>query len=64
VARPKLGLFVEVDQSLENRAATTSRLATQLQLRLGDQRIDGILADPDTTRLRIHALARRDGIRL
>lgn len=59
-----LDLLVEVDRPLENRAATASRLAAQLQIRLGDQRIDILLIDPRTTPQPIHEVARRQGIAL
>jgi hypothetical protein len=39
-------------------------LAAELQLRLGDQRIDVILVDPDTVPQPIHTIARQQGIRL
>jgi len=59
-----IDLFIEVDRILENRAATASRLAGQLQLLLGDQRIDVILVDPGTTPQPIHAAARQQGVTL
>ncbi|MGA7983257.1 MAG: nucleotidyltransferase domain-containing protein [Chromatiaceae bacterium] len=59
-----IDLFVEVDQTLSNRAAAASRLAAELQLRLGDQRIDVLLVDPETRPQPIHAVARQQGIRL
>ena len=59
-----IDLFVEVDQTLANRAAVASRLAAELQLRLGDQRIDVILVDPETRPQPIHAVARQQGIGL
>ena len=59
-----IDLFVEADQLLANRAAAASRLAAQLQLALGDQRIDIILVDRDSAPQPIHAVARQQGIPL
>lgn len=59
-----IDLLVDVDRPLANRAASASRLAAELQLRLGDQRIDVILVDPDTVPQPIHTIARQQGIRL
>lgn len=59
-----LDLYVEVNRILENRPAAASRLAAELQLALGDQHIDILLADPATTRQRIHKVARTKGIAL
>ena len=59
-----IDLFVEVDRLLDNRAAAASRLGAQLQLMLGDQRIDIVLVDPDSAPQRIHAVARQQGIPL
>ena len=59
-----IDLFVQIDRLLENRAAAASRLAAQLQLTLGDQRIDIILVDRDSASQRIHAVARQQGIPL
>ena len=59
-----IDLYVEVDQALPNRAATASRLAARLQLILGEQRIDIVLVDPNTTPQTVHAVARHEGIAL
>ncbi len=59
-----IDLYIEVDQVLVNRAATASRLAAQLQMALGDQRIDVLLVDPQTPRQPIHGVAAREGVAL
>lgn len=59
-----IDLYIEVDQVLDNRAAAASRLAAQLQLVLGDQRIDVVLVDPQTPRQPIHGIAAREGVAL
>ena len=59
-----IDLYVEVDEALGNRAALASRLAARLQLRMGDQRIDVVLVDPQTPSQPIHSAAREEGVRL
>lgn len=59
-----IDLYIEVKHVLDNRVAAASRLAGQLQLRLGDQRIDVVLVDPATAPRPIHAAARSEGIDL
>jgi predicted nucleotidyltransferase len=59
-----IDVYVEVDHPVVNRAAAASRLAALLQLRLGDQHIDVVLADPRTEALPIHRHAREHGIAL
>jgi predicted nucleotidyltransferase len=57
-------LFVETDQRLPNRAAASARLAGELQLILGDQHIDIVLADAETPHQRLFETARARGIQL
>jgi predicted nucleotidyltransferase len=59
-----IDLYIEVDQVLPNRAAAASRLIAQLQIALGDQRIDVVLVDPDTAHQPIHETAQRQGVAL
>lgn len=59
-----LDLYIEVDRPVHNRAAAASRLAAQLQLVLGDQQIDVLVADPATYGQPIHRSARAQGIPL
>ncbi|TCT20213.1 hypothetical protein EDC35_106140 [Thiobaca trueperi] len=59
-----IDLFVETNQRIANRAAMASRLAAQLQITLGDQRIDVILVDPETRPQPIHAQVRHHGVPL
>ena len=49
---------------MANRAAAASRLTARIQFALGDQRIDVLLADPDTVRQPIHDVARAEGVAL
>ncbi|MEF8794095.1 nucleotidyltransferase domain-containing protein [Thiohalorhabdus sp.] len=59
-----IDLFVETDRPIANRAETASRLAARLQLRLGDQRIDVVLVDPQTQAQPIHSAAKETGVPL
>lgn len=59
-----IDLLVEVGHAQANRAASASRLAAELQIALGDQRIDIVLVDPNTAPQPIHEIARQQGIGL
>lgn len=59
-----IDLLIEAGQPLKDRVATACRVASELQLRLGDQRIDVLLIDPATTPQPIHRIARETGVAL
>ena len=59
-----IDLLVEVAHPVSNRAAAAARLAAELQIALGDQRIDIILVDPNSNPRPIHTVARRTGVPL
>lgn len=59
-----LDLLVDVGYALDNRAATASRLEAELQLALGDQKIDVIVVDPTVRHAEIHESARSSAIPL
>lgn len=59
-----IDLLVEVDRPVSNRAAAAARLAAELQIALGDRRIDIVLVDPNSTPQPLHATARRTGVTL
>jgi uncharacterized protein len=59
-----IDLLVEVDRPVSNRAAAAARLAAELQIALGDRRIDIVLVDPTSTPQPIHTAARRTGVTL
>jgi predicted nucleotidyltransferase len=59
-----IDLLIEVDHPLGNRAAAAARLEAELQIALGDQRIDILLVDPNTIPQPIHTAARRTGVPL
>jgi predicted nucleotidyltransferase len=59
-----IDLYIVSTSPIANRAATAARIAGRLQRRLGDQRIDVVLADPDTPHLVIHEVAEKTGVSL
>lgn len=59
-----IDLLVEVPKPVGNRPAAAARLAAELQLALGDQRIDVVLVDPGTPPAPVHEAARRHGVPL
>lgn len=59
-----IDLLVETDQRLPNRVASACRLASELQMQLGDQRIDVIVIDTATQEQPIHQVARQTGVML
>lgn len=59
-----IDLLVETDERQPNRVASACRLASELQMQLGDQRIDVLIVDPATREQPIHQIARQTGIAL
>jgi predicted nucleotidyltransferase len=59
-----IDLLLEVDHPVSNRAAAGARFAAELQIALGDQRIDILIVDPSTPPEPIHDAARRSGVAL
>lgn len=59
-----IDLLVETGSVVENRASAAARLCAILQRRLGEQRIDVVLVDPQTAHQPIHDIARQTGIEL
>ncbi|MDV6340896.1 nucleotidyltransferase domain-containing protein [Nitrosomonas sp. Is35] len=57
-----IDLLIETEQKLADRVLTTCRLTSQLQLQLGDQKIDVIIIDPETREQPIHQIARQTGV--
>jgi len=57
-----IDLLVETDERQPNRVASACRLASELQMQLGDQRIDVLIIDPATREQPIHQIARQTGI--
>lgn len=59
-----IDILVETDRKLADRVANACRLTSQLQLQLGDQKIDVIIIDPETREQPIHQIARQTGVML
>lgn len=59
-----IDLLIETEQKLADRVSTACRLTSQLQMQLGDQKIDVIIVDPETLEQPIHQIARQTGVML
>ncbi|WP_090320587.1 nucleotidyltransferase domain-containing protein [Nitrosomonas oligotropha] len=59
-----IDILIETEQKLADRVASACRLTSQLQLQLGDQKIDVIIIDPETPEQPIHQIARQTGVML
>jgi predicted nucleotidyltransferase len=59
-----IDILIETGRQLPNRVASACRLASELQLQLGDQKIDVIIIDPETQEQPIHQIARQTGVLL
>lgn len=57
-----IDLLVETAQILPNRVASAVRFASELQLQLGERKIDVIVVDPQTPPQSIHRIARETGV--
>ena len=57
-------LYLETEVPMENRVEAAARFAAELQMQLGEQKIDVLLVDPETPRRPIHDMALKTGIRL
>ena len=59
-----IDLLVDVPQPVESPVRLGARIGAQLQLALGDQRIDVLVVAPNVTEQPIHRLARSSGVPL
>lgn len=59
-----IDIMIETEQKLLDCVATACRLTSQLQMQLGDQKIDVIIVDPETSEQPIHQIARQTGVML
>ncbi len=57
-----IDLLIETEQKLADRVSTACRLTSQLQMQLGDQKMDVIIVDPETPEQPIHQIARQTGV--
>ncbi|UJP07287.1 MAG: nucleotidyltransferase domain-containing protein [Nitrosomonas sp.] len=54
-----IDILIETEQKLADRVSIACRLTSQLQMQLGDQKIDVIIVDPETPEQPIHQIARQ-----
>ena len=59
-----IDLLIETGQKLADRVSIACRITSQLQMQLGDQKIDVIIVDPATPEQPIHQIARQTGVML
>jgi len=59
-----IDILIETERQLPNRVASVCRLVSELQMQLGDQKIDVIIIDPETREQPIHQIARQTGVML
>ena len=59
-----IDILIETERKLANRVASACRLVSELQLQLGDQKIDVIIIDAETREQPIHQIARQTGVKL
>jgi predicted nucleotidyltransferase len=59
-----IDILIETERRLPSRVATACRVASELQMQLGDQKIDVIIVDPGTREQPIHQIARQTGVML
>ena len=59
-----IDLLVECSEPVTDRLERSLALTARLQSRLGDQRIDVIVADPHTKPQSVHEVARKTGVPL
>lgn len=59
-----IDILIETEQQLPSCVASACRLASELQIQLGDQKIDVIIVDSTTREQPIHQIARHTGVML
>jgi len=59
-----IDLFVEVAYKVDKPILLAARIGARLQRLLGEQRIDVLIATPDTAEQAIHRMARQTGVAL
>ena len=59
-----IDLLVDCSEPVKDRLRKTLALTARLQRRLGDQRIDIVVSDPQTKPQSVHEVARRTGVPL
>jgi len=59
-----IDLLIETKERLPNKVTRACRLVSELQMQLGDQKMDVIIIDPATREQLIHQIARQTGVML
>ncbi len=59
-----IDLLVECAQPIEGRVEKACRMSAQIQLKLGEQKIDILVLDPTVVPQPIHEAARKNGVSL
>lgn len=59
-----IDLYVEVDTPIKDRVFKVCRMNAEIQMALGEQKIDILVSSPERTPLRIHEIAKQTGILL
>ena len=59
-----IDLLVECRETVKDKLRKTLALTARLQCQLGDQRIDVVVADPQTKPQSVHEVARKAGVPL
>jgi predicted nucleotidyltransferase len=59
-----IDLYVEMPQPVTDGVALVSRFVAELQLKMGEQKIDVVMVDPDTDFQPIHQIAQKTGVQL
>lgn len=57
-----IDLLIECAEPVENRVKLELKMTAILQQRLGDQRIDVLVTDPNTPTQEVHKVARSTGV--
>jgi predicted nucleotidyltransferase len=59
-----IDLYVESPQALDNAVERAGRMSAAIQMALGEQKIDIVVAHPGSPRQRIHDIAKQTGVLL
>lgn len=57
-----IDILIETERQLPSRLASAYRLTSELQMQLGDQKIDVIIIEPGMREQPIHQIARQTGV--
>lgn len=59
-----IDLYVEVDTPISDRVLKTCRMEAEIQIALGEQKIDIVVFSPGQKQLQIHEIAKQTGVLL